>query len=77
MIDVLVFRMGSFTAAAQVAGGDSQDDHLEFPSTSLDQLLARCRKELHKLPAPFHRQVHTDLIDDYKLRGLSLKIEVG
>jgi len=47
--------MGSFTSARQVEGGDSQDEHLEFPPTSLQHLLARCRQELHHLPPPFQR----------------------
>jgi hypothetical protein len=49
------FRMGSFTSTAQVAGGDKQDEELEFPLTTIHQLLNRCSQELTNLPPPFHR----------------------
>lgn len=38
-------RMGSFTSVPKVAGSDNQDDDLEFPQTTKDELLERCEKE--------------------------------
>jgi len=48
-------RMGSFTAIPKAKGEANPDDDLDFPETSISQLLARCKAELSGLPPPFHR----------------------
>jgi len=48
-------RMGSFTSIPKVDGSDTQDDHLEFPHTTVEQLLLRCKSNLKDCPPPFDR----------------------
>jgi len=48
-------RMGSFTAIPKAKGEANPDEDLDFPETSIPQLLARCRTELSGLPPPFQR----------------------
>ena len=47
--------MGSFTSIPKVDGSDTQDDHLEFPHTTVEQLLLRCKTHLKDCPPPFDR----------------------
>jgi len=53
-------RMGSFTAIPKAKGEANQDDDLDFPETSIPQLLARCKAELSGLPPPFHRSFRSN-----------------
>ena len=48
--------MGSFTSIPKVAGSDNQDDDLEFPNTTRQELLERCKLLLQELPKPFERK---------------------
>jgi hypothetical protein len=57
--------MGSFTSIPKVAGSDNQDDDLQFPKTTVQDLLERCKVQLQDLPKPFER----------KIRGNSGEIE--
>jgi len=50
-------RMGSFTSIPKVAGCDNQDDDLDFPKTSVKDLLERCKVNLEGLPEPFERKL--------------------
>jgi len=50
-------RMGSFTAIPKAKGEANPDEDLDFPETSIPQLLARCRAELLGLPSPFQRSL--------------------
>ena len=50
-------RMGSFTAIPKAKGEANPDGDLDFPETSIPQLLARCRAELLGLPSPFQRSL--------------------
>ena len=47
--------MGSFTAIPKAKGEANPDEDLDFPETTIPQLLARCRAELSGLPSPFQR----------------------
>jgi len=53
-------RMGSFTAIPKAKGEANPDDDLDFPETSISQLLARCKTELSGLPPPFHRSFRSN-----------------
>jgi len=53
-------RMGSFTAIPKAKGEANPDDDLDFPETSIPQLLARCKAELSGLPPPFHRSFRSN-----------------
>jgi len=50
-------RMGSFTSIPKVKGQDNQDNDLEFPNLTEDELLQRCTKELEGLPPPIQRKM--------------------
>merc|ERR1739838_707451 len=50
-------RMGSFTSIPKVAGSDNQDEDLQFPQTTVEELLDRCRTELTDFPAAFERKI--------------------
>jgi len=50
-------RMGSFTSIPKVAGSDNQDEDLQFPQTTVEELLERCRTELTDFPAAFERKI--------------------
>lgn len=50
-------RMGSFTSIPKVAGSDNQDDDLQFPETTVHELLERCKIQLQDLPKPFERKI--------------------
>jgi len=50
-------RMGSFTAIPKAKGEANPDEDLDFPETTIAQLLARCRGELSGLPSPFQRSL--------------------
>lgn len=52
--------MGSFTAIPKAKGEANPDDDLDFPETSIPQLLARCKAELSGLPPPFHRSFRSN-----------------
>ena len=49
--------MGSFTSIPKVAGSDNQDDDLQFPETTVQDLLERCKVQLQDLPKPFERKI--------------------
>ena len=49
--------MGSFTSIPKVAGSDNQDDDLQFPETTVHELLERCKIQLQDLPKPFERKI--------------------
>lgn len=49
--------MGAFTSIPKVAGSDNQDDDLEFPKTTVQELLKRCKLQLGDLPRPFERKI--------------------
>ena len=55
-------RMGSFTAIPKAKGEANPDEDLDFPETSVPQMLARCRKELSGLPSPFQRTLRPNSI---------------
>lgn len=48
-------RMGSFTSKPRVSSEENPDADLEFPPTSSEELLARCRTELKGFPAKIER----------------------
>ena len=50
-------RMGAFTSIPKVAGSDTQDDDLEFPKITVQELLKRCKLQLGDLPRPFERKI--------------------
>ena len=49
--------MGSFTSIPKVAGCDNQDDDLDFPKTTVKDLMERCKVNLEGLPEPFERKL--------------------
>lgn len=51
-------RMGSFTSIPRVPAVESQDQDLEFPPSSLIDLLARCTTYLHNMPARITRKMN-------------------
>ena len=57
--------MGSFTSIPKVAGSDTQDDYLEFPKTTVKDLLDRCKAQLEDLPEPFGRQIQENSGKNY------------
>ena len=55
-------RMGSFTAIPKAKGEANPDGDLDFPESSIPQLLARCRGQLAGLPSPFQRSLRPNSI---------------
>lgn len=51
-------RMGSFTSIPRVPAMESQDQDLEFPPSSLIDLLARCTTYLHNMPERITRKMN-------------------
>jgi len=49
-------RMGSFTSKPKLPSEENPDLDLEFPPSTLDELLNRCKQELQKLPSALSRQ---------------------
>merc|ERR1712066_168520 len=48
-------RMGSFTSKPKVSSEENPDADLEFPPTSSEELLARCKIELKSFPKKIER----------------------
>lgn len=57
-------RMGSFTSIPRVPSLESQDLDLEFPPSSLIDLLDRCKKNLQNQPARITRKMFIQNIQD-------------